>query len=220
MGVSIHREINDVISSIPVEGVEAGEIDWEQKGKVSPVGNQGSCDAGYAFCTGSYFESYILMNGQGVLLSKQQYVDCGSDYTMFGCNSGSRTGALNYTFDKGLASEKNYPWTGKVGTCQLKSGEYKFNFKVTEANGCDQLRTGIMRSPMTVAVNIEGWKSYKSGIMDSCGDQVSHDIFLVGATDAYWRLKNSWGTAWGERGFIRVKAGNTCGVCSKPGYGF
>jgi len=28
-----------------------GEIDWQALGKVSAVGAQGQCDAGYAFCS-------------------------------------------------------------------------------------------------------------------------------------------------------------------------
>lgn len=35
--------------------IEVGDTDWEAQGKVSPVKNQGSCDAGYAFCTTSLF---------------------------------------------------------------------------------------------------------------------------------------------------------------------
>jgi len=27
-----------------------------------------------------------------------------------------------------------------------------------------------------------------------------------------WLVRNSWGTNWGEKGFITLKAGNTCGI--------
>lgn len=29
------------------------DVDWDVLGKVSPVKNQGTCDAGYAFCSAS-----------------------------------------------------------------------------------------------------------------------------------------------------------------------
>lgn len=61
---------------------------------------------------------------------------------------------------------------------------------------------------------------YKSGIFDNCGTEVSHDIFVVGWNEASWRLKNSWGVRWGEYGYIRLRTGNTCGICSKTGFGF
>ena len=89
-----------------------------------------------------------------------------------------------------------------------------------EANGCTEMRNLLNTSPMTVAVNLDNWASYKSGILSNCGPNVQHDVYLVGATNAYWRIKNSWGTKWGESGYIRIAMGNTCGVCSKPGYGF
>ena len=52
-------------------------------------------------------------------------------------------------------------------------------------------------APMTTAVNIENWQFYRAGVFSSCGQSVSHDIYLVGATTDYWRLKNSWGVRWG-----------------------
>ena len=41
--------------------VEITDIDWEKKGKVSPVQSQQNCDAGYSFCTSSLLESYLLI---------------------------------------------------------------------------------------------------------------------------------------------------------------
>jgi len=43
---------------------------------------------------------------------------------------------------------------------------------------------------------------------------VNHGALLIGITnDGVWTLKNTWGSSWGEKGFIRLGAGNTCGVC-------
>jgi C1A family cysteine protease len=46
-----------------------------------------------------------------------------------------------------------------------------------------------------------------------CGRNINHGVLVVGATDGYWKIKNSWGTSWGENGYIRIGRGNTCGVC-------
>jgi len=35
---------------------------------------------------------------------------------------------------------------------------------------------------------------------------------------ANWWIKNSWGTRWGMKGYMLLKAGNTCGICNFPGY--
>ena len=80
-----------------------GDVDWEKKGKVSPVRSQANCDSGYAFCTTSLFESFLLFSNKTVSLAPQQLIDCGGDkYTIFGCNGGSRSGAINFTLDNGL----------------------------------------------------------------------------------------------------------------------
>jgi hypothetical protein len=80
---------------------------------------------------------------------------------------------------------------------------------------------GLYKAPMTVAVNAKEWRLYKSGIFDGCtSTEVNHDTYLIGANEGYWRLKNSWGLKWGEYGYIRLKSGNTCGICEKPGFSF
>lgn len=54
--------------------------------------------------------------------------------------------------------------------------------------------------------------------MSSCGTKINHAVLLVGVgTDNSWKIKNSWGTSWGESGFIRLATGNTCGVCAQAG---
>ncbi|KAK9677722.1 hypothetical protein RND81_11G162100 [Saponaria officinalis] len=64
---------------------------------------------------------------------------------------------------------------------------------------------------------------YKSGIFTSnCATTLNHSVVLVGYDTTgdgkdYWIVKNSWGTDWGENGYIRIdqntisKAGK-CGI--------
>ena len=94
------------------------QIDWQALGKVSPVKNQGNCDAGYAFCSASLIESFYLLDNKNTLLSQQQIVDCSASYTTFGCNSGSRNGTLTYIREKGLTAQSAYPYTGVKGNCK------------------------------------------------------------------------------------------------------
>lgn len=75
-----------------------------------------------------------------------------------------------------------------------------------------------MGRPISVAVDAQKWSPYRSGIFNSCGLQLDHGVLLVGATNEYWKVKNSWGTSWGEQGYIRLARGNTCGICTEPSY--
>ena len=63
---------------------------------------------------------------------------------------------------------------------------------------------------------------YSSGIIaGGCGTSLDHAITLVGygtsaAGNAYWLAKNSWGTGWGESGYVRFFRDlneSTAGVC-------
>ena len=197
------------------------EIDWQSLGKVSAVKDQGVCDAGYAFCSSSLMESYYLLNNQNVTLSEQQIIDCSADYTTFGCQGGSRNGTLIYIREKGLTTGAQYSYKGVKRNCQKENGQYKPAYTHIEYNGCTDIMNGLYKAPMTVAVNAKDWRQYKSGIFDGCtSTEVNHDTYLIGANQGYWRIKNSWGLRWGEYGYIRLKSGNTCGICEKPGFSF
>jgi cathepsin L len=207
-------------SKVEVVSGPSNDVDWEKAGKVSPVKSQGQCDAGYAFCSNSLGESFSLMNKTSIDLSEQQIVDCSADYTTFGCSSGSRSGTLKYLQEKGVTTETKYPWLGTKQTCKTNSSDFKLTQNLVTANGCNEFKTQLEVSPLTVAVNTTNWQFYRSGVLENCGNEVNHDIFLVGFSEAAWRLKNSWGVRWGEYGYIRIRMGDTCGICSKPGFGY
>jgi C1A family cysteine protease len=79
--------------------------------------------------------------------------------------------------------------------------------------------------PVAVAVSAGNsyWQSYTGGIMNVCSGDLDHGVVVVGvyqdATQNYWKIKNSWGTSWGEDGYIRLDRSidNLCRVCS---YGY
>jgi C1A family cysteine protease len=76
-----------------------------------------------------------------------------------------------------------------------------------------------MSRPVSVAVDGNNFSRYSSGIFDNCGKSISIAVLLVGATDQYYKLKNSWGTAWGEQGYIRItRVYDSCGICEYASY--
>jgi len=61
---------------------------------------------------------------------------------------------------------------------------------------------------------------YSGGVVDSnCGESIDHCVTAVGysqsASTPYVIVKNSWGTSWGESGYIRIaiQGGGYSGLC-------
>lgn len=106
---------------------------------------------------------------------------------------------------------------GSKQTCLKDGGSFKVSGFVDITN-CNTLTTALNDRPISVAVDAFHWHAYESGIFNNCGTRLNHEGLLVGATADSWKIKNSWGTSWGESGYIRLAKGNTCGLCNKASY--
>lgn len=83
--------------------------------------------------------------------------------------------------------------------------------------GCNVLSSKIYDHPISVSVDASNWSKYASGVFEDCDKSIDHAVLLVGIVDQNWKIKNSWGTTWGEAGYIRLAPGNTCGLCEWAG---
>ena len=96
-------------------------------------------------------------------------------------------------------------------------------FKDVAVGSETALLTAISQQPVSVAVEADQsvFQFYSGGVMDStCGTQLDHGVLAVGyGTDGgkdYYKVKNSWGADWGEKGYIRLGRGakfNPNGQC-------
>ncbi len=203
-------------------------VDWTTKGAVTPVKNQQQCGSCWAFSTtGSVEGAWFLSNGTLPSLSEQQLVDCSDAEGNQGCNGGLMDQAFQYIIDnKGITTEDAYPYTATDGTCQSKGKPVAATlsgYKDVTANSEVALETAIVQQPVSVAVEADQsvFQFYSGGVMDSaCGTQLDHGVLAVGyGTDSgkeYYKVKNSWGADWGEKGYIRLGRGakfNPSGQC-------
>merc|ERR1712224_39511 len=76
----------------------------------------------------------------------------------------------------------------------------------------NSLMAALGEKPVSVCVDAESWQNYGGGIFSNCGYSLDHAVLAVGYDSSSWKIKNSWGTGWGEAGYIRLRMGNTCGV--------
>lgn len=225
-------------SGVPVLGVHEHSndqqlpdaLDWEQKGGVTPVKNQGSCGSCWSFgSTGSMEGHWFVKTGNLVSLSEQQLMDC--DQSDDGCGGGEESSAIAYASKAGMCSESSYSYRGRAGRCQISSCDMVIHpgdiagYRRVDATA-SALMSAVQLGPVNLGVGASGrgFQNYRSGILTSCPDRSNdHAVLLVGYGtqngQEYWRIKNSWGSSWGEQGYLRAtRQGNPCGMLSDTGY--
>lgn len=207
---------NHVIES--TDDISVGDVDWVAQGAVTGIKNQGNCGSCWAFSTTGALEGLSKLAYSALeSFSEQQLVDCSSSYGNQACNGGLMDNAFKFVKDHGIVHEDQYPYKAVKQACSISSGPFKISGYVDIKN-CNDLATAVTGRPIAVAVDATNWSAYKSGVFNNCKAQLNHGVLLVGITDQYWWIKNSWGNSWGEKGFIRLTRGNTCGICNVASY--
>jgi len=212
-------------------------VDWTTKGVVTPIKNQGQCGSCWAFsATGAIECDYAIKTGTLNSLSEQQLVDCaGRTYGCAGCNGGQMTGAMQYAAkDGGLCSESEYKYTARDGTCKSSSCGTKYDkntgYKAVTKHSSSALETATAAGCVSIGIEADqtAFQYYSSGVLTgNCGTSIDHGVLVVGygtsGSQKYWKVKNSWGTSWGEKGYVLIcrdcnKNGNDgeCGILMEP----
>jgi hypothetical protein len=180
-----------------------GDVDWD----VTPVKDQKSCGSCWAFGTmGSIEHAHKLKTGKTVSLAEQQLVDC--DKKSSGCNGGRPDWAMTYLKNKNIYTTSSYPYKAKNGSCKsgTASGVQISGYK-TVSKSESALLSALGTQSVTVMIKAENtFQHYKSGIVSgptTCG--LNHAVLATGYGSNFIKIKNSWGSSWGENGFIRVK---------------
>jgi C1A family cysteine protease len=211
-------------------------IDWRSKMAVTPIKNQGTCGSCWSFAAVGALEGlYAIKTGVLKTFSEQQLVDCAGSYGTYACNGGTLTAAFKYTRDYGVILGTSYPYKGVKGTCGYKVANAVFRntgWVAVPKNDQVQLAAAVAQGPVASAVQADAsvFQFYTGGIIDgtACGTAVNHAVLIVGyGTENgkdFWLVKNSWGTGWGEGGYVRIAKTSTtgnpgvCGIAVMPSY--
>lgn len=189
------------------------EVDWVKNGVVNPIKNQGQCGSCWAFSTVGTLESaYKISTGKLYSLAEQQLVDC--DTSDDGCSGGwPHTAYDRYYSNVGVCSESSYQYTARDGSCRASScdvvlarGTVTGHQNVGRTSSA--LKSALSSQPVSVTVNAAQLQFASSGVVTGpCSGEINHAVIAVGyGTDGldYFKIRNSWGTSWGEAGYIRL----------------
>lgn len=218
-----------------VEYTPPKEVDFREKGYVTPVKDQGDCGSCWAFSTTGALEGQLFRKtGELYSLSEQQLVDCAGAFGNYGCDGGIQDYAFMYTMSvKGLQSEKSYPYKGVDGNCRFNPAK-----AVAGATGYLDIETGnedmvtmalALNGPLSIAIDASRrtFQFYDSGVYNDvkCKNgeyDLDHAVLMVGYGTSddgtpYYLVKNSWGPDWGEGGYIKMTRNgkNQCGVATE-----
>jgi len=202
----------------------AGEYDWRSLGAVNPIKDQGQCGSCWSFSTVANIEGAgFVETGRLLNLSEQDLVDC--DSYDGGCRGGLPSNAFQWMINtgSGLVGESDYPYTARGGHCRVDSSQEKAFISDWHQTSTDetQIAAALQQyGPLSIGINADTFQFYSGGVMDpsSCDPAaLDHGVAIVGfGTDNgqdYWTIRNSWGTSWGEAGYIRIARGKgTCGL--------
>ena len=208
-------------------------LDWFALGMMTPIKDQGLCGSCWSFTAMGVVEGCYKIKTKGDIdLSEQYCIDCARD--KYGrdagnCNGGWYGNVFDFLMNNYPVEEKVSPYRGYEYGCTPKK---QFPIKMV-AWGYVRADAGIPTveqmkkalctyGPIAATVKVTpAFQAYVGGIFDeftpvSSDKDVNHGIIIVGWDDSKhaYRIKNSWGQRWGEKGYMWIEYG-----CNNVGYG-
>ncbi|MDH4209095.1 MAG: protease inhibitor I42 family protein [Anaerolineae bacterium] len=219
-------------SPLSVDPGEEGQLglpsslNWCDSGACTPVKDQGSCGSCWAFSTVGPLESNILHHG-GVErdLSEQYLISCNTNG--WDC-SGGWFAHDHHEWripagepEAGAVYEAEFPYEVYQVPCNPPHAHHEKivdwayvgdSWSVPPAAAIKQAI--LDHGPVSVAIRIDSaFRNYTGGVFEiNEAGGPNHAVVLVGWDDAQgtngiWFLKNSWGSGWGEAGYMRIGYG-------------
>ena len=173
---------------------------------------------------------YARKHHRLVSVSEQDLVDCSK--RNYGCNGGWPKYAFQDVIDNnGINTESAYPYKARDGSCKYSYNNYRVrisSYKCTEQTEDAVQKAVATVGPVSAVIDASRYtfQFYSSGVYNDpyCRANLDHAVAIVGYGKLngkdYWTVKNSWGTSWGQRGYILMSRNknNQCAIASNVCY--
>lgn len=205
-------------------------LDHRENGLVTEVKHQGNCGSCWAYAASGALEGvYAYKYGKLYNFSYSQLIEC--DNLNNGCQGGSMIKAYQWIgLNEGLCTEEDYLKNNTMSnsSCEINTSKVK-GYRLLEKDN-DKLIQILNKHPIAIGITTDclQFQFYSKGIFNHyCGNELDHGALLVGygydkiQDKNYWLVKNSWGTDWGEEGYIRIHRNlysYDCGILEIPSY--
>ena len=217
MGLNLTGHINEEYSNNPAPVMNmkvAKSRDFSKK--IGPIKDQGTCGSCWAFAAAAALEGemYFTNSKTDVSLSEQEFMDCSTQND--GCKGGWMKDCYTYSTTYGrIAPSSDYSYRGKDSRmCHASGKTNAFHQTNTKITGNIPIRGGDLdllryasRHIVSVAISTIGsFHAYKNGIYNdrNCNSAPNHAVAVVGYGSNYWKVRNSWGVGWGDKGYIKM----------------
>jgi C1A family cysteine protease len=212
-------------------------FDWRDSGVVTPVKNQGSCGACYAFASIGNIESWMAIEGEGIFdFSENNAKEC--NYAASSCSGSNYYDMANFFSTYGTVLEACDPYVAADVSCNSSCAYIKtllgwgvissdYVPVTADLKNYIQLHGPVYSTLYAGDSNDPTWSDeydaydgsyvlFYETELSSPTRTPNHAVLIIGWDDTAshaggtggWIVKNSWGTGWG----------GTCGFGTEGGY--
>ncbi len=218
-------KIKTDIKNVPDPNARA--FNWRDKGMMTPVRHQRQCGCCWAFASAAVLEANIKIRRKYYLnTSEQHMLDCAKD--RYGrkagsCNGGWYGKVFDYLSRNSANIERANPYKAKDLYCKgsryrsYKIAAWGYLGSLSKLPSVKSIKIALAKyGPIAACVKVTpAFQAYRGGIFDEhahvrSARDINHAIVIVGWDDSKraFLLKNSWGTRWGDKGYMWIEYGS------------